>query len=69
VTRHYVAAIGRPVKLSVEPGSVSGATKSVSGTLTEVGDDTLTVETPAGPLVVPRDAVRRARMVKGNDCE
>jgi ribosome maturation factor RimP len=68
VTSHFVAAIGETVKLAVEPGSVPSATKSVSGILTEVGDEALTVETPAGSLVVPREAVRRARMVKRNQC-
>lgn len=67
-TRHYVAAIGETVKLAVEPGSVPGGSKSVSGTLTEVGDEALTVDTPAGIIVVPRDAVRRGRMVKRNQC-
>ncbi len=68
VTRHYIAAIGETVKLAVEPGSVPGATKSVSGTLTDVSDEALTVDTPAGVIVVPRDAVRRGRMVKRNQC-
>lgn len=63
-TRHFVAAIGETVKLAVDPGAVPGAGKSVSGTLTSVGDDDLTVDTPTGQVVVPRDAVRRARMVK-----
>ncbi len=67
-TRHYVAAIGETVKLAVDPGCVPGVGKSVSGTLTEVSDEALTVETPAGDVVVPRDAVRRARMVKGQAC-
>ncbi len=65
-TRHYVAAIGQPVRLAVEVGSVPGTATSVSGTLTEVGDEALRVETREGSLVVPRDAVRRARMLKGN---
>jgi ribosome maturation factor RimP len=63
-TRHYLAAVGETVKLAVEPGTVPDAAKSVSGTLISVGDDDLTVDTPAGQVVVPRDAVRRARMVK-----
>ncbi|MBL6633263.1 MAG: hypothetical protein ISP32_02575 [Thermoleophilia bacterium] len=63
-TRHFVAAMGETVKLAVDPGAVPGAGKSVSGTLTSVGDDDLTVDTPTGQVVVPRDAVRRARMVK-----
>lgn len=67
-TGHYLAAIGETVKLAIEPGSVPGAGKSVSGTLTEVGDEALTVDTPAGVIVVPRDAVRRGRMVKRNQC-
>lgn len=65
---HYIAAIGETVKLAVEPGSVPGGAKSVSGTLTDVGDDALTVDTPAGVIVVPRDAVRRGRMVKRSQC-
>lgn len=63
-TRHFTDAIGETVKLAVEPGTVPGAAKSVSGTLTEVTEGSLVVETPAGRLEVPRDAVRRARMVK-----
>jgi len=66
-TRHYLAAVGETVKLAVEPGTVPGAAKSVSGTLISVGDDDLTVDTPTGQVVVPRDAVRRARMVKGSN--
>lgn len=68
VTSHYLAAIGEQVKLAVEPGSVPGAAKSVSGTLTEVTDGSLTVDSPTGVVVVPRDAVRRARMVKKAQC-
>lgn len=67
-TRHYVAAIGARVKLAVAPGSVPGGAKSVSGTLSEVSDEALTVDTPAGVTVVPRDAVRRGRMVKRSQC-
>ena len=63
-SRHFLAAIGETVKLAVDPGAVPGAGKTVSGTLTSVGDDDLTVDTPTGQVVVPRDAVRRARMVK-----
>lgn len=63
-SRHFLAAIGTTVKLGVDPGAVPGAGKTVSGTLTSVGDDDLTVDTPTGQVVVPRDAVRRARMVK-----
>ncbi len=63
-TRHFLDAVGEQVKLSVEPGAVPGVAKSVSGVLIEAGDSSLTVETPAGVVVVPRDAVRRARMVK-----
>ena len=66
-TRHFVAAMGETVKLAVDPGAVPGAGKSVSGTLTSVGDDDLTVDTPTGQVVVPRDAVRRARMVRRSD--
>jgi ribosome maturation factor RimP len=68
VTSHYLAAVGGTVKLAVEPGSIPGAAKSVSGTLTEVTEGSLTVDTPAGVVVVPRDAVRRARMVKKAQC-
>lgn len=68
VTRHYIAAIGETVKLAIEPGAVPGAGKSVSGTLASVSDEALTVDTPAGQVTVPRDAVRRARMVKRNQC-
>lgn len=63
-SRHFLAAIGETVKLAVDPGAVPGVGKTVSGTLTSVGDDDLTVDTPTGQVVVPRDAVRRARMVK-----
>ena len=63
-SRHFLAAIGETVKLAVDPGAVPDAGKTVSGTLTSVGDDDLTVDTPTGQVVVPRDAVRRARMVK-----
>lgn len=63
-TRHYRAAIGETVKLAVEPGAVPGAGKSVSGTLVSAGEEALEVDTPAGQVIVPRDAVRRARMVK-----
>lgn len=62
--RHFLAAIGETVKLAVDPGAVPGTGKTVSGTLTSVGEDDLTVDTPTGQVVVPRDAVRRARMVK-----
>jgi ribosome maturation factor RimP len=68
VTSHYLAAIGEQVKLAIEPGTVPGSSKSVSGTLTGVTDESLTVDTPAGVLVVPRDAVRRARMLKKAQC-
>lgn len=68
VTRHFLAAVGEMVKLAVEPGTIPGSAKSVSGTLTEVTDESLTVESPTGPVVVPRDAVRRARMVKRSPC-
>lgn len=64
VTRHFLDAVGAEVKLTVEAGAVPGAGKSVSGTLIEATEESLTVETPAGVVVVPRDAVRRARMVK-----
>jgi ribosome maturation factor RimP len=63
-TRHFIDAIGETVKLAVEPGMVPGAAKSVSGTLTEATDASLVVDTPTGRLEVPREAVRRARMVK-----
>ncbi len=68
VTRHYVAAIGETVKLAVEPGAVPGAGKSLTGILVTADDDSATVETPDGVQVVPRSAVRRARMVKRAQC-
>ena len=64
VTRHFLDAVGAEAKLTVEAGAVPGAGKSVSGTLIEATEESLTVETPAGVVVVPREAVRRARMVK-----
>ena len=68
VTRHYTAAIGETVKLAVEPGAVPGAGKSLTGILLAADDDSATVETPDGLQVVPRSAVRRARMVKRAQC-
>ena len=68
VTRHYVAAIGETVKLAVEPGAIPGAGKSLTGILVAADDDSATVETPDGVQVVPRSAVRRARMVKRAQC-
>ena len=68
VTRHFLEAVGCQVKLSIEPGAVPGSGKSVSGILTEATEESLTVESPAGVVVVPRSAVRRARMVKA-ECD
>ncbi len=64
VTRHFLAAVGGQVKLLVKPGTLPAGAKSVSGTLTGVTEESLTVESSAGVVVVPRDAVRGARMVK-----
>ena len=64
----YVAAIGETVKLAVEPGAIPGAGKSLTGILVAADDDSATVETPDGVQVVPRSAVRRARMVKRAQC-
>lgn len=66
LTRHFRAAVGHVVKLGIEPGSVPGAGRSVSGTLVTAGEAALTVLTPDGEVTVPRDAVRRARMIKGD---
>jgi len=68
VTRHFLEAVGCQVKLTVAAGAVPGAGKSVSGILTEATEESLTVDTPTGVVVVPRDAVRRARMVKA-ECD
>ncbi len=64
VTRHFLDAVGAQVALSVKPGSVPGVAKLLSGTLTDATETSLTVQSSAGVVVVPRDAVRRARMVK-----
>ena len=68
VTRHFLEAVGCQVKLSIEPGALPGTGKSVSGILIEATEESLTVESPAGVVVVPRSAVRRARMVKA-ECD
>lgn len=69
ITRHFTEAIGGQVKLSVDPDVVPGSAKSVSGTLVEATDESLTLASDSGVVVVPRDAVRRARLVKGGGSE
>lgn len=64
VTRHFLSAIGGTVRLAVEPGSVPGRAKSVTGTLVEASDDVLRVETTDGDVTIPRSAVSRARVVQ-----
>jgi hypothetical protein len=56
--------VGGQVKLLVKPGTLPAGAKSVSGPLTGVTEESLTVESSAGVVVVPRDAVRGARTVK-----
>lgn len=69
ITRHFTEAVGGRVKLSVNPDLVPDSAKSVSGTLVEATDESLTVASDSGVVVVPRDAVRQARLVKGGSGE
>lgn len=58
---HRRAAVGETVKCKFR--DPDGATRRVEGVLSDVDDDTMTVDTADGPVVVPHDAVTSARTV------
>ena len=63
---HYREAIGRRVSLRVVNEGATRA-RSVTGTLTSVDDDRVEVATADGPTWISTGAIRRARLVGGNE--
>ena len=60
---HFARAVGRRVQLKLAEPTVDGR-RSYSGTLVEVGPETLTVASGEGVAQIRVDAVRRARLTE-----
>lgn len=62
IRRHFQRALGHRVRLRVSDG---GRVRAREGTLSSVGDDAVSLTTPAGVLEVPFGAIRRANDLDG----